>query len=219
MRINPTHWLRRNRRGSLALEAIMVIPVMIVMILLTKFILEAMLTRHETAVYTRGSLVRAAEMTGTSQGSRILLNGKCRHDKSDISKRHGIVRQVNSLCNWRLGEKALPEQRRLGTEIRNAANYDDILKSFHFRQHPNDIVAQGWGSVQFTTPPFLSSTSGDRTGNRQVRPTSDFWSYENHSKWANGHDKAMWHELRHPLGSGLSGPRALFPHVFPSKGR
>lgn len=195
----------------------MTIPVMIIVVLLTKFVLETMLLRHENAIYTRGSVVRAAELTTKDTVSQLTLNAtRCWHDKSDIGLRNGVSRNVRSICRLRLAENALPEWRRFGRVVHDAARHKDMIRSLDFLKHPHDIEARGYGSISFSTPPFLSRTSGDKSGHRNVRPTTDFWTY-NDPKWANAHDKALWSDLR-PFGL-YGGPQWLFPEVFPARGR
>ena len=56
MRIN----LLRRREGSMAIEGLFTLPFVAVLILLTRFLFEGAMTRHEVSVHTRGSAVSAA---------------------------------------------------------------------------------------------------------------------------------------------------------------
>jgi hypothetical protein len=221
MRINKLFARRRN--GSLALEAVMVIPVIIVFVLLTRFVLDAMLLRHETAVYTRGSTVRAAAMVQTSDPS-LLRMSQCWHDDSDRNERPGVIREYGSFCYWRNAETALAQADRLGQSMidqARGAGEEWLLDDLQFDRIVNDVRGWGGGSVRFEEPPYLAATPGDEAGHRHLRSTHDFWSYSNDPLWAQGHDRAVWDQIGEVFGlfQFWSGPQALFPDVFPSHDR
>lgn len=206
----------RRRRGSLALEAVMAIPVIIVFVFLTRFVLDAMLLRHETAVYTRGSTVRAAAMVQNSDPSTVRLT-QCWHDDSDRNERPGVIRSYSTWCYWRNGESGLAQSERLGPSIiRQAQGAGEgwLLRDLEFDRAVNDVRGWGGGTVRFQQPPFLEATPGDEAGHMHLRTTHDFWSYTNDERWARGHNSAVWDQIDTFFWSG---PRALFPNVFPSR--
>ncbi len=208
--------LSHRRKGSLAVEAVMAIPVIIVFVFLTRFVLDAMLLRHETAVYTRGSTVRAAAMVDTSDPGAIRLT-QCWHDDSDANARPGVLREYSTWCYWRNAERALSNSDRLGPSIINQARRAGegwLLDDLNFEQTVSDVRGWGGGSVRFQQPLFLAATGGDEAGHMHLRSTHDFWSYTNDDRWVHGHDRAVWDQIDTFFWSG---PRALFPNVFPSR--
>lgn len=210
--------LCRRRRGSLALEAVMAIPVIIVFVFLTRFVLDAMLLRHETAVYTRGSTVRAAAMVRTSDPGLLRLT-QCRHDDSDRNERPGVVREYSTWCYWRNAESGLSQGDRLGPSIietARRAGSQDLVDILPFERVVNDVRGWGGGTVRFQQPPFLEATPGDEAGHMHLRSTHDFWNYTNDTLWARGHDPATWEAIE---GFFFDGPQDLFPDVFPSRNR
>lgn len=200
MRINLFH----RRRGSLGLEAVAIIPFAIMMILLSRFILEAMLTRHEVAVYTRGSTSSAAASKSTSPLD-------CTFDTTAFGARAGVTQSASVSCTTRDGERGLSSEQPFFDALRDGASaWTEILRDVDNGDPINDILGQGEGSMAFERPDFLSNRGTQGTEKAYLVPQDELWGHAD-DPWKAAHDPVIWDEL------SQQPTHELFPNVFPSR--
>ena len=198
--------LARRRRGSLGLETLLVLPVAVVIILLARFILDSMLTRHDVAVYTRGGVVTAAALDRTDPVT-------CNQFGRTLDDREGVDRTAVASCADREAEGGLSSQQPFFRALRDGASaWPDILRDIDPRRAEQDIRASAIGTVTFTRPPFSETGTPEATRDVQLRPRQDFWDHDE-ARLANGHDAVVWQEL------SRKGTYRLFPDVFPARSR
>jgi hypothetical protein len=141
---------RRRRRASLSLEAIMLIPVVMIVILTSRYIAEGMLTRQEVAVYTRASTMSAA----TSSLPRIL---SCTADRSEIDARPGVLQTVGADLHLPPG-RTRPATR--ATLLRGAPDGArpslGILRDIDRNQRITDVKGTAPEASFWTNPSFLT---------------------------------------------------------------
>lgn len=200
MRINLT----KRRRGSLALEAVAIVPFVVMVILLSRFILEATLTRHEVAVFTRGSVASAASAKSASPLS-------CTFDKAAFSGRTGVTQSASVICTQRDGERGLSREKPFFRALRDGASaWADIVRDVEQTDPIHDMMGRGNGSLTFTRPDFLSQRGSPASAKVFLLPQDVLWDHEK-SPWKEGHDQVIWQEL----DNGKT--NKLFPNVFPSR--
>lgn len=231
--------LQRRRSGSVALEAIMVVPVVIILVMLGRFILEGMLARHEFAIHSRNTAARAALLVSEDMGA-FELGAGCLLNPSEAGPRAAVTRTISATCAWRNAEEGLRENDRIFTVLDHAAQtasalfLHDDLRRIPAWNEVRDVESTGIGAMQFEHPPFLVNQGGTAHEQVQLRSRADLWTYAGNSDdaWKWGHDRAFWQQLmggrdyftvRIPY-SFLSYPvpvsghaRELFPNVFPAR--
>ena len=196
----------RRRRGSLSLEAIMMIPVAMIVLLTARYIAEGMLTRQEVAVYTRSSTINAA----TSSLPRVL---SCTADQSDIGRKPGVTQTVSATCSSHPAEGGLRRERPFFAALREGARPSPrILRDIDRNQRITDVRGSGTGSFLLEKPDFLTQQGAVTSQRVHLTPEMRFWDHRT-QPYANGHDRAIWQELRR------RGTYRLFPRVFPAAGR
>jgi len=200
MRIN----LFRRRKGSLGLEAVAIVPFAIMMILLSRFILEAMLTRHEVAIYTRGSTASAAAAKTTSS-----MN--CDFDKTAFTSRSGVTQSATISCKMQDGEAGLQKVDPFFDALQDgAAAWPEILRDVDQGDPINDILGNGNGSMAFDRPAFLETRDSGASKQAYLLPQDELWDH-NDDPWKAAHDPVDWDEL------SKKNTYKLFPRVFPSR--
>lgn len=198
--------LFRRRRGSLSLEAVMLIPVAMIVILTSRYIAEGMLTRQDVAVYTRASTMNAA----TSSLPRLLA---CTGDRSQIGQKPGVAQTVGATCASRSAERGLRQERPFFDALREGARPSPrILRDIDRNQRITDVQGNGTGSFLLQKPQFL--TQQGAVTSRQVYLTPEMKFFDHRTRpYSNGHDRAIWQEL------SQHGTAQLFPRVFPAARR
>ena len=193
----------RRRNGSLALEGLFTLPFVAVLILLTRFLFEGAMTRHEVSVHTRGSAVAAA-------AADSILPLFCRHDSSFI-ERDGVNKSFFVFCLTRDGEEGLDQEQGLIEALREGAeDWPELISSFEDEGPFNDYRAFGNGSTSFDSPPFLAQQGVIGNDSEYLSPSLEVFDH-GEEVWAEGHDAVIWEEL----GSDV---QQLFPNLFPSNG-
>jgi len=196
----------RTRRGSVTVEALMVLPIAVLMILLGRMLLEASLNRQETAVFARGSAVSEATTGAFSFGS-------CDFERDAFAGRPSVEQQPNVRCSRRDAESGLSAERPMWDEIEEgAAPWDEILRDVRPRRMPRDVVASAEVSMRLTGPAFFTRQSPTRGAQRYITPDRGMLWTHGEDDLAEGHDRVIWDEL-----CGGASWR-LFPNVFPSAG-
>ncbi|MXQ09734.1 hypothetical protein GQ651_17955 [Alphaproteobacteria bacterium GH1-50] len=197
--------MRTDRRGSVSVEALMALPVAIVMILLAQFILEASLSRQETAVFAREATVsRALDVRWRPTG--------CSFDGDDLTDRIDVGQTATARCALRDAEARLGNQKAVWKALDDgASSWRGILRDVKPRRGPRDVVGTVAGSVSSTGPQFLRQQSAVPSRQSYVAPSRDRFDHGTR-RYARAHDDAIWDELCR------STTWKLFPNVFPNGG-
>lgn len=202
MRIN----LFKRRRGSLGMEAVAIVPFAVIMILMSRFILEAMLTRQEVAVYTRGSTVSAAHSDKPADMS-------CEFDETPFSSRTNVSQTASVDCAERDGERGLQSAPEFFEAMRNGARpWPGILRDVDRKEPIMDMKGDGDGSMTFDRPDFLSTRGGQGSTNSFMSPQDELFDHSD-DPYTAAHDPVVWAELN------KSQTYKLFPDVFPSRNK
>jgi hypothetical protein len=201
MRIDPF----RRRRGSLSIEAVMVLPLALVLILMTRFGMEAMVTRQEVAIYTRGAAMNKALIS-------LPLNASCQHaDTNVLSTTAGVNRDSKASCTTENGELGLNREKRIFTALDDgASNWRQMATQISNGISILDVVANGSGEMSFDNPPFLQQSGSRGTSHTFKRPADEFWLHDDERQWQVGHDPVIWKDLPNTT-------RRLVPNLFPSR--
>lgn len=194
-------FMRIRRRGSVSVEALMVLPVAVVMIFLGRFVLEASLNRQETAVFARGSAVAAA-----ASGSTAVLS--CDFDRQDFDGRPAVEQSATVTCSRRSAEGGLSREQPMWDEVEEgAAPWDEILRDVKPRNGPRDILASARATMTFDGPAFLEQQDPTLAAQGYLSPERTLWTH-GEGRLDEGHDRVIWDELC------LHGTYWLFPRVF-----
>lgn len=201
MRIDPF----QRRRGSLSVEAVMVIPVALVVILLARYVHEGMLTRHEIGVYTRGAAINHAIYGGPSLAT-------CQHDSDGLTDgAAGVNRTGGADCNKVNGENGLRSSSRIFRALDDGASgWPAMARQISRNVRIYDIAAEGSGSMRFDQPPFFAQATPGQTTAKYIEPEDELWFHDDKRQWKVGHDPVIWRDLP-------STTRRLFPRLFPSR--
>lgn len=191
----------KRRKGSLAIEAVMIIPLALIIVFLARFVMEGMLTRHEVAVYARGSAINVAYSTVTVAG--------CTHDSGGFVTGAGVNRTGSANCKTVDAERGLQSESPVFEALRQGASaWTGLADHMDDGSRTEDVVATATGSMSFDNPPFLASAGQNDTEQVFKHPQNDLWADD--ERWRTGHDQVIWRELQR-------GPvHDLFPNVFPS---
>jgi hypothetical protein len=193
----------RRRQGSLAMEALLTLPIAVAIILLVRFLFEGAMTRHEVAVHARGSAVSAA-------AADSVLPIFCRHDSSFIT-RSGVSKDFLVFCSARDGETGLDEEKPIMEALKDGASaWPGILRDLEDEGPFNDYRSRGQGSTRFASPPFLANQGMIENDAAYLSPSLKVFDHSD-DPWRAAHDGAVWDEL----GSKTS---KLFPNLFPARG-
>ncbi|MEM8631804.1 MAG: hypothetical protein AAGF74_11240 [Pseudomonadota bacterium] len=198
--------LGTRRRGSLAVEALMVVPIALIMVLLSRFVAETLLTRHEVAVYARGSAGSAAALASVNPLA-------CTFDTSGFQGPPGVNRNGSARCEFTRAEAGLRQEDPFFAALRSGSQgWTALADGVDPKADMQDIYASGSGMLAFDRPPFLQRQTTGSPGSSFLRPNRDTWDHSDRN-WATGHDPEVWRELRQ------RSTYRLFPNVFPSRNR
>ncbi len=193
--------LDKRRRGSLGMEALMILPFAIIMILLGRFIFESAMTRHEVAVHVRGSAVAAA-------AAETIVN--CRHESSFI-ERNDVEKSKLVGCLPRDGERGLQQEKKIMRAMEDSASaWRQIMRDIRGEGPFNDYRSAGAGSTAFKDPEFLENKGTVHNFSQHMVTTDEVFDHGG-KPWDPAHDPVVWDELR------KKGSYRLFPRLFPSR--
>lgn len=196
--------MRTNRRGSVTIEAAMIIPVAIIVILLGRFVLESSLNRQETAVFARGSAISAAI-------DRSFFNS-CDFERVYFDDHEDVDQSARVDCSHRDAEGGLSRERPMWDEVEDgAAPWDEILRDVKPRRSPRDIVARAKVNLTVTGNAFFDANATAGSEQSYLAPDQELWSHKEQGYDA-AHSAVIWDELC------KSGTYWLFPNVFPKEG-
>lgn len=197
--------MRTDRRGSVTVEGVMVLPVAIIVIVLGQYLLEASLHRQETAVAARSSTVEAAA------ARRVPATG-CSSATPDFSGRTRVEQTGDIERCRRNGEQGLSRERPLWDALARAADpWAEILRDVRPKRGPSDIVGTATADMTFDGPAFLEGNGAVDARQRFIWPEAVVWTHDD-DDFENGHGAVIWDELC------KSGTWKLFPGVFPGEG-
>lgn len=190
------------RRGSVSIETVTVIPVAVTLLLLGRFILEAGLTRHELAVYTRTATANAADATSTSFFH-------CEADRDPFTSRETVTQTASVECSQPNGEKGLSREQPFMRAMKKGARpFPKITRDVERNNETRDMRGNGDGSMTFDRPDFLARQGTvSPTAVYQI-PQDELWSAAD-QPWTKAHDPVLWQELRR------RGTHRLVPNLFP----
>lgn len=196
--------MRTKRRGSVNMEAVMVVPIAVVLILLGRFVLETSLNRQETAVFVRGSTIAAAS------ASNPFLS--CNFEREQFVDHPEVAQNARVWCYRRSAERGLSDERPMWDEVEDgAAPWDEILRDVKPRRGPRDINARGDVTLSMVRPAFLAQQNSRRATQRYLTPENVRWAHSERG-YDSAHSAVIWDELC------KEGTYWLFPNVFPKKG-
>lgn len=192
------------RRGSVSLEVVMIIPVAVTFLLIARYVLEAGLTRHEVAVYTRTATANAADAVSSS----VLY---CDADRAPFSGSGAARRTAAVSCSRPDGERGLQRERPFFDALKKGANsFPRITRDVERGNELRDIQGEGNGSMSFDRPDFLNRQGGVKTQASYRIPQDALWSAAD-APWTKAHDPVLWDELRR------RGTHRLVPNLFPGR--
>ena len=196
--------MRTDRRGSVTIEAAMIIPVAIIVILLGRFVLESSLNRQETAVFARGSAISAAV-------DQSLFNS-CDFERSYFDDHEDVDQSASVDCSRQDAEGGLSGESPMWDEVEDgAAPWDEILRDVKPRRSPRDIVARAEVNLTVTGNAFFDENATAGSEQSYLAPEKVLWSHKERGYDA-AHSAVIWDELC------KSGTYWLFPNVFPKDG-
>ena len=198
--------LNTKRRGSLGIEALMIVPFAVIMILMSRFILEAMLNRQEVAIYTRSSTVSAAHSTDSVQSS-------CTFDDTPFSSRSSVSQSSSVSCFKQNSEKGLRNVPEFFQALSEGARpWPGIIRDVKRDTAILDMKGDGDGSMTFDRPEFLSTRDSTSVTNSYVAPLDELFDHSE-KPYKAAHDPVVWAELKKRQSY------KLFPDVFPSRNK
>ena len=198
--------LDRRRRGSLSLEAVMLVPAAVIVILIARYIAEGMLTRQEVAIFTRASTVSAA----TSALPRLI---SCDADRSKFGAKAGIRQSAGVTCSNHRAEGGLRRERPFFDALRDGARaWPRILRDVDQRRPVQDVKGAGTGTFLMEQPAFLQKQGAVTSKQSYLTPEMKFWDHQTRP-YSNGHDRVIWQRL------SQHGTARLYPNVFPARNR
>ena len=196
--------LTRSRRGELGMEALLILPVALVVILLARFVMEGMLIRQEVAVYTRSATAAAAQ-------AESVLPIHCAADRDPFSERPAVSQNALVLCREREAEQGLVTQPHFWPAIRQGAQtYPRMMRDVYQDDTVMDMQGDGAGSSAITRPAFLQRTGILTTSYSALFPQGEVWPHHDAPMQAS-YDPVLWDTLRE------RGTYRLFPNVFPAR--
>ncbi|WP_347313413.1 hypothetical protein [Defluviimonas sp. SAOS-178_SWC] len=196
--------LIRRRRGSLSLEAVMIVPFAIVVMLTARYIVEGMLTRQEVAVFTRASTVSAASSTLP----RIVA---CDADRTPFGAKPGVSASASVSCSSYRAEQGLKREKPFFRALRDGARpWPQILRDVDRKEPVNDVKGSGSGRFLLSQPDFLRKQGAVTSRQTYLTPEPEFWDHGT-KPYTAAHDPVIWQALRQ------RNTYKLFPNVFPSR--
>jgi hypothetical protein len=198
--------MRTDRRGSVHMEAVMVIPIVLVMILLGRYIYEASINRQETAIFARGATVAAAAARSTFIA--------CDFERDQFIDLTEVGQAAQVRCRRQNAESGLSRERPIWDEVEDgAAAWRTILRDVKPSRSPSDIVGTADVTLTITNSNLLAEQDDLQSRQRYLAPERTLWSHDER-QFQHGHDRVIWDEICRGRGATY----ALFPNVFPNGG-
>jgi len=180
------------------------LPIMLIMILLARMLLEASLNRQEVAVLTR----TATHIAAAAESTSALY---CNAGRAAFSGRTDVAQTPTVSCNQRPAEQGLSREDPFWDAVEDGANaWRDILRDVKPTGTPYDVTGSGNATVKLSGSTFLSNQDDMSADHAHLAPMGFWWNHREDS-FAEGHDRVIWEELN------KSESYKLFPEVFPSR--
>jgi hypothetical protein len=196
--------LTRSRRGEIGMEAMLILPVAIIIVLLARLILEGMLVRQEVGVFTRSGTAAAAVAEST-------LPIFCTSDRDPFSERPAVNQTAFIICQERRAEGGLQTQNAFWPAVRQGSNpYPRMMRDVYQDEDLMDYAGDGTGTTTFSRPEYLSRIGLMTTSGAALFPGMELWTHAD-EPLRSAHDPVLWDALRE------QGTWRLFPEVFPAR--
>jgi hypothetical protein len=190
--------LQKRRRGEIGIEAMLILPVAIVIVLLSRFILEGMLVRQEVGVYTRSGTAAAAQAE-----SRLPIY--CTSDRDPFSARPAVDQTALMLCLERAAEGGLTSQPEFWPAVRQGSDpYPRMMRDVYQDDRVMDMAGDGFGTSTFARPRFLADAGMVNTSAAALFPQQTLWTHED-EPLKSSYDPVLWDALQEPGSSNGSG--------------
>lgn len=191
----------KYRRGSLALEMTMALPLLLMVMFAAGYVLEAMMFRHDVAFAVRNGAVRAA------------ADLPCDGTAATLDPRTGTERTLTLDCRRIDDERGLRAERPFFRAMTDQAHrhWGGFLRDIDPGAPLAGVVVTGGGTVRVTDVALLSGAFGATpTGATHRRVNATIWSHHQ-TPWREAYDPVVWDRLT------MRGTGQLFPHVFPAE--
>ncbi len=203
----------KSRRGSIGLEAAMMVPATIMMIYVARFVMEAMITQQETAVYMRSSTVNAAVSASSYSGliGQIMIARGCKSDREPFNDQSQLSQAIKVSCSEQDAESGVPGRLKFWKRPEDgAAPWKKLLRDVKPSRQISDVRGVViFSTMQFQRPDFLQRQGSGQSGHTYLVPKPKVWDHKKRPlKQAS--DKVIYQELR------TENTHKLFPNVFPS---
>jgi hypothetical protein len=187
--------LTTRRRGEIGIEAMLILPVAIIIVLLSRFILEGMLVRQEVGVYTRSG-------TATAALAESILPIYCTSDRDPFSERPAVDQMALMVCMERAAEGGLTSQREFWPAVRQGSDpYPRMMRDVYQDDPVMDMTGDGIGTSTFTRPRFLADIGLVNTTGQALFPQQTLWTHED-EPLRSSYDPVLWDALHEPGSSG-----------------
>lgn len=188
-----------RRAGSLAIDAVMVLPIAVILGLVSGYISESMMFRTEATTSVRTATAARAS------------DAPCVAADRGAMQRDGVARRLSISCAMRDDEGGLGRERPLFEALRRAASgWPELVDEVTPKGRIDGVVGSGQGTVRMQEPPFLSRFDAHSTEAGHRMPTTERWDH-GEQPWKAGYDPVIWREL------SKRGTAQLFPRVFPQR--
>ncbi len=204
----------RNRRGSIGLEAIMLVPVATMMIFVARYVSEATVSRQEIAVHLRSATENAAGASAAFVGQRArpAVMANCRADKTAFFDNANVAQSGQASCVLHYAERDVPRKDRFWVRADDGAQpWPAINRDFAPIIHIYDVKSKVInGSMRFRGSNFLQRQGEVEIFHQYITPRMNVWDHKK-APLKKASDPQIWKELkRRPTYK-------LFPNVFPGK--
>lgn len=191
----------------------MIVPALLMMIYVARFVMEAMITQQETAVYMRSSTVNAAVSASSYNGifGKLKITQGCKANKEPFNDQPQLAQSIKVSCFEQDAESGVPGQLKFWNRAEDGATpWKALLRDVKPTQQMQDVRGTVLSStMQFQRPAFLQRQGAGQSGHTYLAPKIQVWDHKKRPlKQAT--DRVIYEELR------KKDTHKLFPNVFPS---
>lgn len=187
-----------RRRGSVSLETVLTLPLVVVLAVLSQYVAETMIFRDATGAVARlGAYAHAAD------------EGCAKVRAGDVG-RDGVERSIRVACRPADDERGLTRTPRFFVAMdRASSDYPGLIRDVRPSRPLYGAEARADGGVRIESPPFLANFDETATSELSRAPYAARWAHTD-EPWRRGYDPT----IRRTLAS--KGTHQLFPRVFPA---